>query len=49
MEEEILLIATHYVEKDRDMRKKSKVLRGGESARRRLVSIPTYNILKGIL
>lgn len=36
MEEEILLIATHYIEKDRDMRKKSKVLRGGESARRRL-------------
>lgn len=49
MEEEILLIATHYIEKDRDMRKKSKVLRGGESARRRLVSTHTYTILKGLL
>lgn len=49
MEEEILLIATHYIEKDRDMRKKSKVLRGGESARRRLVSTHTYTILRGLL
>ena len=38
MEEEILLVATHYIEKDRDLRKKSKVARSGESARRRLVS-----------
>ncbi|XP_078341998.1 uncharacterized protein LOC111108050 isoform X2 [Crassostrea virginica] len=36
MEEEILLVATHYIEKDRDLRKKSKVARSGESARRRL-------------
>lgn len=49
MEEEIFLIVIYYVEKDRDMRKKFKVLRGGESVRRRLVSIFIYNIFKGIL
>lgn len=45
LEKEILLIATHYIEKDRDMRKKSKVHKTSESARRRLVCVPYRNIL----
>ncbi|XP_061178732.1 uncharacterized protein LOC133187394 [Saccostrea echinata] len=41
MEKEILLIATHYIEKDRDLRKKSKVPKSArESARKKLHSAP---------